>query len=205
MANDAVVFLDEYRASRMGCYEFFSHFFSDKRQQALLDFFPMVEAFVRGENAFLSGGEELTEIATEVPKAGDELERDYARLFYGVGNRTIALSESVYRSEEGILCQGAWRTIKELYGKHGFQPAPEKEMEADSLSMEMGFASLLVQQNKDPADLLELVEGHLLPVGKVIARQIRENTSNETLLQVAAVMTVFLISEKSLLEKTINS
>lgn len=203
MSQSAKGFLEEYKGSRLGCYEFFSHFFSDKRVQPLLDVFPMVEAFVRGENAFLSGSEVSVDSLAEAPKEGNKLESEYAKLFYGVGSRTVPLSESVYRSEEGILCQGAWRSIKELYGKHGFQPAPEKEMEADSLSMEMAFAALLVQQGKEGKDLLELVEGHLLPVGKAVAKQIRESTDNEDLQNIASAMTVFLSTEKALLEQTL--
>lgn len=203
MSQSAKEFLEEYKGSRLGCYEFFSHFFGDKRIQPLLDVFPMVTAFVQGENAFLSGSEVQEETLAEAPKADNKLESEYAKLFYGVGPRTIPLSESVYRSEEGILCQGAWRTIKELYGKHGFQPSPEKEMEADSLSMEMAFAALLVQQGKDGKDLLELVGDHLLPIGEKISKQIEEATENETLRDVASAMRIFLSAEKTLLEKSV--
>ena len=44
MTQSAKEFLEEYKGSRLGCYEFFSHFFGDKRVQPLLDVFPMVEA-----------------------------------------------------------------------------------------------------------------------------------------------------------------
>lgn len=204
MTQSAKEFLEEYKGSRLGCYEFFSHFFGDKRVQPLLDVFPMVEAFVRGENAFLSGSNVTEDTLSEPPQGGNKLEAEYAKLFYGVGSRTIPLSESVYRSEEGILCQAAWRDIKELYGKHNFQPRPEKEMEADSLSMEMAFATVLVMQGKDGKDLLELVEDHLLPVGKAIAKQIRESTDNEDLQNIASTMTVFLMTERALLEQSLK-
>ena len=204
MEQSAKVFLEEYKGSRLGCYEFLSHFFGDKRIQPLLDVFPLVEAFVRGENAFLSGSNLTVDKLSEPPQEGNKLEAEYAKLFYGVGSRTIPLAESVYRSEEGILCQGAWRNIKELYGKHNFQPAPEKEMEADSLSMEMAFAAVLVTQGKDGKDLLDLVENHLLPVGKAVAKQIRESTENEDLQNIASTMTVFLTTERALLEESLG-
>ena len=102
MTQSAKEFLEEYKGSRLGCYEFFSHFFGDKRVQPLLDVFPMVEAFVRGENAFLSGSNVTEDTLSEPPQGGNKLEAEYAKLFYGVGSRTIPLSESVYRSEEGI-------------------------------------------------------------------------------------------------------
>lgn len=203
MTQSAKEFLEEYRDSRLGCYEFFSHFFGDKRVQPLLDVFPMVTAFVEDENAFLLGSEAPEATSGEAPKADNKLESEYAKLFYGVGPRTVPLSESVYRSEEGILCQGAWRSIKELYGKYGFQPSPEKEMEADSLSMEMAFAALLLQQGWDGKDLLELVAGHLLPIGNKIANQIEEATNDETLRNVASTMRTFLSTEKDLLDKSV--
>ena len=77
-------------------------------------------------------------------------------------------------------------------------------MEADSLSMEMAFATVLVMQGKDGKDLLELVEDHLLPVGKAIAKQIRESTDNEDLQNIASTMTVFLMTERALLEQSLK-
>ena len=77
-------------------------------------------------------------------------------------------------------------------------------MEADSLSMEMAFAAVLVTQGKDGKDLLDLVENHLLPVGKAVAKQIRESTENEDLQNIASTMTVFLTTERALLEESLG-
>ncbi len=125
---------------------------------------------------------------SEPPQGGNKLEAEYAKLFYGVGSRTIPLSESVYRSEEGILLPRGLERHQRALRKHNFQPRPEKEMEADSLSMEMAFATVLVMQGKDGKDLLELVEDHLLPVGKAIAKQIRESTDNEDLQKTSLLL-----------------
>lgn len=68
----------------------------------------------------------------------DDLEREYARLFLGVGPATIALSESAWTSPLHLNCQEAQLECRSAYAGAGFE-VREAGVPEDHLGLMCGF------------------------------------------------------------------
>ena len=68
-----------------------------------------------------------------------DLARDYANLFLGVGRKTIALSESSYRDQSGLLFRDSYFDVKERYRKLGLAKNNDFAEADDHLSVELAY------------------------------------------------------------------
>ena len=82
-------------------------------------------------------------LVTPKPKAV-ELEREYAKLFLGVGTETVPLSESAWTSPQQILCQEAQLECRKAYLDAGLETAGLLGVPEDHLGMELGFMAVLI-------------------------------------------------------------
>lgn len=182
--------------ARARLYEFFSVFFRGPRSAKLLALRPEAEASVAALCAAL--GLKPPELAGSLPpEAGEELEREFARLFYGVGRRTVALSESVYTSREAILCQGALQEVSRIYDEAGLRPAGDPR-EADTLPFELAFAAELVEGKRPQLEKAFITE-HAAPLGLSVCDAIDAAPPEPQVRHVSALLRAFLLSEQKLL------
>lgn len=72
-----------------------------------------------------------------------DLAKDYAFLFLGVGRENVSLCESAYRSQRGLLFQGAYFEIMEEYRKVGLTKRENFHEPEDHLSIELVYMANL--------------------------------------------------------------
>jgi len=77
-----------------------------------------------------------------------EVEREFAKLFYGVSGRNVRACASNYASPLGLGFQQAARDVRSEYRKAGFAPA-DAGMPDDHIAIECAFAAMLAEN--DPA------------------------------------------------------
>ena len=81
-----------------------------------------------------------------------DLARDYAALFLGVGEQTVALCESVYRSRTGLLFQRPYFEVKRRYEQTSFVKWAGFSEPEDHLSLQLAYmahlCSLTVEEMK---------------------------------------------------------
>jgi TorA maturation chaperone TorD len=152
------------------------------------------DSFREVEEKSLSQGRGLLEsFCTEV-RGGDEeegvlvdLARHYAFLFLGVGSENVALCESAYRNERGLLFQNAYFDILEKYREMGLgkrENFPEPE---DHLSLELAYMAHLSHRSiatvetgkEDEVEKycqyqINFLKEHLLPWIPTFTRSLRE-------------------------------
>ena len=101
------------------------------------------------EESSLSRGRELLESFCKEIRGADEevvlgdLARHYAFLFLGVGPENIALCESAYRNERGLLFQNAYFDILEKYREVGLGKREDFSEPDDHLSLELAYMAHL--------------------------------------------------------------
>lgn len=101
------------------------------------------------EESSLNQGRELLEnFCKEIRGVGEEvvlgdLARHYAFLFLGVGSENVALCESAYRNERGLLFQNAYFDILEKYKEVGLGKREDFPEPEDHLSLELAFMAHL--------------------------------------------------------------
>lgn len=81
---------------------------------------------------------------------GDALEREYAKLFLGVGPETTALSESAWTSPLHLLCQDAQFECRRAYAACGMAPHAEGTPE-DHLGLMTAFLALTLEAGQAEA------------------------------------------------------
>jgi TorA maturation chaperone TorD len=139
-------------------YLFLSRSFSREVDKAFLQSVfeistSLQDSFRDVEESNLSRGRELLKsFCSEIRGADEEvvlgdLARHYAFLFLGVGSENVALCESAYRNERGLLFQSAYFDILEKYrevglGKRDDFPEPE-----DHLSLELAYMAHLSRRS----------------------------------------------------------
>ncbi|MFH1490541.1 MAG: molecular chaperone TorD family protein [Pseudomonadota bacterium] len=72
-----------------------------------------------------------------------DLAKTYAALFLGVGEHTVGLCESVYRSEQGLLFQSTHFEVQEAYQKIGMAKSDEFHEPADHIAVELSYMAYL--------------------------------------------------------------
>lgn len=190
--------LNELKEARARTYLFFCNFFDNGRDKESL---PLLNAVLQltEEEAKEAG------ISWEKPESIPEntdmqpVEIEFSKLFYGVGKETIPLSESAHFDEHHLLCQKAYTSVKNTYREKGFSVEDSYEMQADSLSVELAFVSLLVEQNATSRETLDFLDTHLYPLADVICKSILTRTENKVILTVAKTLPTFLEAERKLL------
>lgn len=100
------------------------------------------------ESSLSRGREFLESFCKEVRRADEEvvlgdLARHYALLFLGVGSENVALCESAYRNERGLLFQNAYFDILEKYREVGLGKREDFSEPEDHLSLELAYMAHL--------------------------------------------------------------
>jgi TorA maturation chaperone TorD len=101
------------------------------------------------EESSLSRGRELLKSFCQETREVDEevvlgdLARHYAFLFLGVGSENVALCESAYRNERGLLFQHAYFDILEKYREVGLGKREDFSEPEDHLSLELAYMAHL--------------------------------------------------------------
>jgi TorA maturation chaperone TorD len=72
-----------------------------------------------------------------------DLARHYAFLFLGVGSENVALCESAYRNDRGLLFQNAYFDILEKYKEVGLGKREDFSEPEDHLSLELAYMAHL--------------------------------------------------------------
>jgi TorA maturation chaperone TorD len=102
--------------------------------------------------------------------------RHYAFLFLGVGSDNVALCESAYRNERGLLFQNAYFDILEKYREVGLGKREDFSEPEDHLSLEVAYmahlcrriiSSIETEKEKEAEQFAQFqknfLEDHLLP------------------------------------------
>jgi TorA maturation chaperone TorD len=135
-------------------YLFLSRSFSREVDKAFLQSVfeistSLQDLFREVEEKSLSQGRGLLEsFCTEVRGADEEvilgdLARHYAFLFLGVGSENVALCESAYRNERGLLFQNAYFDVLEKYKEMGLGKRDDFPEPEDHLSLELAYMAHL--------------------------------------------------------------
>jgi TorA maturation chaperone TorD len=101
------------------------------------------------EESNLTRGKELLKSFCSQIQRGDEevvlvdLARHYAFLFLGVGSENVALCESAYRNERGLLFQNAYFDVLEKYREVGLGKREDFLEPEDHLSLELAYMAHL--------------------------------------------------------------
>jgi len=103
------------------------------------------------ESNLARGKKLLKSFCNEIRGAGEEavigdLARQYAFLFLGVGSETVALCESAYRNEGGLLFQNAYFDILEKYREVGLGKREDFPEPEDHLSLELAYMAHLCRR-----------------------------------------------------------
>jgi len=114
----------------------------------------------------------------------EQLAREYASLFLGVGPKTVSLCESVYRSTSGLLYQPVLFEVRQSYREAGMAKSGHYHEPDDHIAVELGYMARLCEMTKEAAEadkeqalpLLGLqqafLEAHLLPWVSLFARHL---------------------------------
>jgi TorA maturation chaperone TorD len=106
-------------------------------------------SFKEVEESHLTRGRELLKrFCSEIRGADEEvvigdLARHYAFIFLGVGPENVALCESAYRNEGGLLFQNAYFDILEKYREVGLGKREDFPEPEDHLSLELAYIAHL--------------------------------------------------------------
>lgn len=87
-----------------------------------------------------------------------ELQRDYTRLFC-VGLETIGTTASVILSPQRLQKREPWQKVRQFYLQHGWQPKTKASVLEDSVSMELSFYALLVEDGDEAQN--DFLQDHL--------------------------------------------
>lgn len=179
-------------------YLFLSRSFSREVDKAFLQSVfeistSLQDSFRDVEESNLIQGRELVEsFCKEIREANEEvvlgdLARHYAFLFLGVGSENVALCESAYRNERGLLFQNAYFDILEKYREVGLGKREDFPEPEDHLSLELAYMAHLSRWSISSIETgkkeeLEkyhqyqrnFLKGHLLPWIPLFARGLSE-------------------------------
>ncbi|MDO5530596.1 molecular chaperone [Sutterella sp.] len=136
----------------------------------------------------------VDEIAAHAPPADLELAQAYAKLFLGVGEKTIPLTESVYTSADRLNCQAAQIECRRIYEDAGLELSAGPVVPEDHLGLMLGFLAVLgLRGEEDTAR--DFLGKHAAPMMQAVAAAINEKGPEAgpyrdaaTLLEAAAAL-----------------
>ena len=187
--------LNEVRAN---VYETLAEFFRGQGTNKLVSVWPQLTEFTEGMEQI--AGTAGAPIPVRVP-AAIEIEKNLARLFYGVGEKTIPLVASAYTNAQHLVGQEDCRTLSAFYAKFGWSPKEELQVFADSLPVELGFLALLVRQGC-ARDQIELIALYLYPLVCTVSAAAKAEESG-FVGEVLQVLKRLLFADKALLSQVI--
>ena len=114
----------------------------------------------------------LDEIAAGTPGSDLQLAQAYAKLFLGVGEKTIPLCESAWTSAQHLLCQGAELECRRIYEDAGLELAGGAVVLEDHLGLMLGFLAVSALRG-DVRTGLSFYQTHAAPLIPAITEAIR--------------------------------
>ncbi len=114
----------------------------------------------------------LDEIAAGTPGSDLQLAQAYAKLFLGVGEKTIPLCESAWTSAQHLLCQGAELECRRIYEDAGLELAGGSVVPEDHLGLMLGFLAVSALRG-DVRTGLSFYQTHAAPLIPAITEAIR--------------------------------
>jgi len=157
---DSVSTRDLLRA-RQFCYGFFASFFLDPRHTPDSQAWQNAARLVDELEAIAFDQTSVDVTAPPYPATHDQLEAEFARLFYGVGEHTIALAESCWDSDLRLHCQGAFHSVRDFYANHARATADELALPDDHLAVELAFMHELARAEASASTQHEFLSRHL--------------------------------------------
>ena len=152
-----------------------------------------------------NSGEKNETMITDLAKA-------YASLFLGVGQQTIGLCESVYKSDQGLLFQSAHFEVQEAYQKIGMAKSDEFHEPADHIAVELIYMAQLcrlieesiVKVNGQAAHYLELQKAfctrHLLSWVPDFTQKVIEGARSPFYIAMAHLLNGFIQDDNQLID-----
>ncbi len=147
--------------ARRFCYGFFAAFFLDPRRLPVAEAWANAAQLVEELHAIAFEHEAETILAPPYPAARDELEAEFARLFYGVGIHTVASAESCWESDLRLHCQGAFHSVREFYTRHGRAALDSLGLPDDHLAVELAFMHELIGEAGSDSTQRDFLVEHL--------------------------------------------
>lgn len=129
------------------------------------------------------------------------MDRLYARLFQGVGERTVPLCASAYTGEHRMMCGADCRRLLDAYRAFGFLPSEADAPFADSLGVELAFMSLLAQMKAPAGKQREFLTACLIPLASTVAHEL-QGLETGAVGDVLAMLLRTMKSDGMLLERT---
>lgn len=80
------------------------------------------------------------------PLSSAELQKEYARLFLGVGPETVSLCESTWTSPLRLVCQEAQFECRRAYAAAGLAVPPDSGIPDDHLGMTAAFLAVSIEK-----------------------------------------------------------
>jgi len=149
-------------------------------------------------------------------RAIEELAREYASLFLGVGAKTVSPCESVYRSGAGLLYQSSHFEVQEEYRRIGMAKSSRYGEPDDHIAVELGFMARLCEliqeslgkDRKKALLYLELqdvfLKTRLMQWAPEMAKDIVAATSSEFYRGAAHLLTGYLRIDQALIEEIVQ-
>ena len=81
----------------------------------------------------------------------EQLAREYASLFLGVGPKTVSLCESVYRSASGLLYQSPLLEVQQSYRETGMAKSDRYHEPDDHIAVELSYMARLCEMTQEAA------------------------------------------------------
>ncbi|MFU0841342.1 MAG: hypothetical protein ACFWTZ_01775 [Burkholderia sp.] len=132
----------------------------------------------------------------EQPSAED-LSREYAKLFLGVGEITLPLCESAWTSEKHLLSQKAQLDVRKAYSDAGVACSGFMGLPDDHIGIELGFMAvqILREDLRAASDFFSEHPARWLPA---LAKALSEHPDARFYRTVAPVLTALCEEEKFL-------
>lgn len=156
--------------SRAQIYDAFADFFTGKSSERFANNWAEIVRFINGIETLCERPQ--TQLPTQLPSFLD-LDRYYAKLFLGVGVRTVPLVASAYTNEHHMMCQEDWRSLNDLYQSHGFTPSEEWTSFADSVAVELAFLALLARTQSSPTMQTDFLTSRLIPLVYSVRHEVK--------------------------------
>lgn len=198
MSNDTLP-LSVLAQSRAQIYDIFSEFFTGKSSQHLVDSWSEIVRFLNGIETLCEI--EHTHLPALLPQAID-LDRHYAKLFLGVGVRTVPLVASAYTNEHHMMCQEDCQALNELYRSYGFAPTEEWASFADSVAVELAFLALLARTETTASTQKEFLANRLIPLVSSVQQGV-QSLKAEPIETIFTALLNFMTADKQLLSQPV--
>lgn len=167
-------------AERAFCCRYFSEFFRGLFHDSVGSYWPAVS-------------EALGDTTTGLIVTRNE-RKEWAKLFYGVGEETISLCQSAWTSGSHLNCQEPCLAAREAYRAAGVAATAKDNLPEDHVSVMLGFLAYLIESKRDTK---AFVQAHFGPWLDDLSEAMRAHTENKPIRLIWAAFDSFLAKERA--------